>query len=75
MIRMDGVRCWDREFTTTRYHSRRMAMMDAARIVGLALMIVGAFCLQRHIFSPGDKMIDVIFIVVGTGFSLVPLLF
>jgi len=50
-------------------------MMDAARVVGLALMVVGAFCLQRHIFSPGDKMVDVIFIVVGTGFSLVPLLF
>lgn len=50
-------------------------MMDATRIVGLALVIVGGICLQRHIFEPGDKMIDVIFIVVGTGFSLVPLLF
>ena len=49
--------------------------MEAARVVGLAFMIVGAYCLLRHKYEPGDKMIDVIFLVVGVGFSLVPLLF
>ncbi len=50
-------------------------MMDAARVVGLAFMIAGSYCLLRHSFSSGDKAPDVIFILVGVGFSLVPLLF
>lgn len=50
-------------------------MIEAARMVGLAFMIVGCYCLLRHKFEPGDKMVDVIFLVVGAGFSLVPLLF
>ena len=54
---------------------RRSGMMEAARMVGLAFMIVGCYCLIRHAFEPGDKMIDVVFIVVGTAFSLLPLLF
>lgn len=48
-------------------------MREAARMVGLAFFIAGSFCLVRHLYEPGDRMIDMVFLVIGVAFSMVPL--
>ncbi len=48
-------------------------MREAARIVGLAFTILGAFSIHRHMDRHECKMIDLIFLFLGVAFSMMPL--
>lgn len=53
----------------------RIKMLDAAAVVGAGFVVVGLFSLLGHMFGPGDRMTDIVFIAVGACMSIIPLMF